>query len=147
MTTTPRFSLPLLAAAQAQKEVTHNEALTLIDALIHAAIEAGPQTEPPVEPGDGGCWLVGADAIDDWAGKEDMLAIRTAGGWRFVAPRTGMRVARLADGKWLRFDGTGWVEPMAITGPAGGSTIDSEARNVIAALILLLGAHGLLISG
>ncbi|MBL0914169.1 MAG: response regulator, partial [Sphingopyxis sp.] len=31
---TARYSLPLLALAQAQKEVTHNEALVLLDAMM-----------------------------------------------------------------------------------------------------------------
>ena len=45
MLVTPRCALPLLATAQAQKEVTHNEALVLLDALIHAAVVAGPVAE------------------------------------------------------------------------------------------------------
>lgn len=147
MPTTPRFALPLLATAQAQKEITHNEALTLLDALVHPVIEAGPQADPPGSPIEGCCWLVGSGATGEWAGKEDAVAIRTSGGWRFVTPRAAMRVARLADGVWLRFDGETWIEPVAIASPAGGSTIDSEARSVIAALILALEAHGLLISG
>ena len=34
---TPHLGLPLLAAGQAQKHVTHNEALTLLDALAQLA--------------------------------------------------------------------------------------------------------------
>ncbi len=39
MTDTPHLALPLLAAAQAQKHVTHNEALAMIDALVHLAVK------------------------------------------------------------------------------------------------------------
>ncbi len=35
---TSRLSLPLLHASQAQKEMTHNEALTLIDLLLHGCV-------------------------------------------------------------------------------------------------------------
>ena len=38
---TRRLALPLLRVAQAEK-VTHNGALTLIDALVHAAVEVRP---------------------------------------------------------------------------------------------------------
>ena len=38
MSVTPRLSLPLLAAGQAQKHVTHNDALTRLDALIQLAV-------------------------------------------------------------------------------------------------------------
>src|SRR3546814_3824403 len=70
MPITPRFSLPLLAVAQAQKEVTHNEALTLLDALVHAAIEAGPLATPPANPALGQCWIVDAAATGVWSGAE-----------------------------------------------------------------------------
>ncbi|WP_312846581.1 hypothetical protein [Sphingopyxis sp. PET50] len=43
---TARLALPLLAMAQAQKEVTHNEALTLLDLLVQPVVEAGPQATP-----------------------------------------------------------------------------------------------------
>lgn len=147
MPCTARFALPLLATAQAQKEVAHNEALTLLDALVHAAIEDGPLASPPAVAVSGQCWLVAAGAVDAWAGQAGNLAIRTEGGWRFAVPRRGMRIVRLSDSAWLRYDGGGWVVPGAIPTPAGGVTIDSEARSTIAALILLLRAHGLLISG
>src|SRR3546814_14786219 len=91
---TPRFSLPLLAVAQAQKEVTHNEALTLLDALVHAAIEAGPLATPPANPAIGQCWIVDAAAPGVWSGAENAIAIWTAGGWRFAAPRVGVPIGR-----------------------------------------------------
>lgn len=147
MPATPRFSLPLLALAQAQKEMTHNEALTLIDALIHAAVQDGPIDTPPAGPVEGQCWLVGAAASGEWAGEAGTIALWTAGGWRFAAPRAGMRVVRSTDGAWLRFDGAAWIEPATIASPADGVTIDAEARTAILSLILLLEGQGILISG
>lgn len=144
---TPRFSLPLLATAQAQKEVTHNEALTLLDGLLHPVIEDGPVATPPASPVAGQCWLVAEGAGGAWAGHDGELAFRSVGGWRFVAPRHGMRIARRIDGAWLLRDGGGWVSPPSIAVPAGGVTIDTEARSVLAAIIDLLRAHGLLIAG
>jgi len=145
--TTPRFALPYLAVAQAQKEVTHNEALTLVDALIHAAVEAGPQNDPPTDPAPGQCWLVGAAASGDWAGQAAAIALWTVAGWRFTAPRDGMRATRLADGALLRFSAGEWAAPGTVSAPSGGSTTDVEARSAIAMLILHLEAQGLLISG
>lgn len=147
MSKTPRFGLPYLAVAQAQKEVTHNEALTLVDALIHAAVEAGPQNDPPATPAPGQCWLVGGTPTGTWVGQAAAIALWTVGGWRFAAPRAGMWATRLADGARLRFDAGIWVAPAAISAPSGGSTIDAEARSVISALILHLRTQGLLISG
>lgn len=147
MLTTPRFHLPLLATAQAQKEVTHNEALTLIDALVHGAVEAGPSSDPPPSPIAGQCWLVDTAPTGEWAGHATSIALWSTGGWRFAIPREGMQMTRLSDGARLRFEDGAWVAPTAIAGPAGGVTIDSEARDVIDALLLLLRGHGLLISG
>lgn len=53
MPTTPRFALPMLAVAQAQKAFTHKEALTLIDALDQATVESGPLNDRPAEPDAG----------------------------------------------------------------------------------------------
>ncbi|MBO9696014.1 MAG: DUF2793 domain-containing protein [Sphingopyxis sp.] len=147
MPTTPRFALPLLAVSQAQKEVTHNEALTLLDALVHAAVEAGPIAVPPTGPAAGQSWIVGAAPTGAWAGKDHAIAICTSGGWRFAAPREGMAVVRLTDKVRLRFEGGAWVAPALVAAPAGGSVIDSEARSAISMLLLHLAAQGLLISG
>lgn len=147
MSQTPRFALPLLAVAQAQKEITHNEALTLIDALVHAVVVAGPLNDPPLAPVPGQCWLVGAAPTGDWAGQARAMALWTVGAWRFAAPREAMQVTRLTDGARLRFEGGEWVAPAAISAPSGGSTVDAEARSTLAALIAQLGAQGLLISG
>ena len=35
---TPRFGLPLLAPGQAAKELTHNEALSLLDLLVQPVV-------------------------------------------------------------------------------------------------------------
>lgn len=146
--TTARFGLPLLATAQAQKEITHNEALTLLDALAHAAVEDGPRADPPPTAAAGQCWLVGDAATGGWTGAAaGSLAISTAGGWRFIAPRRGMRVLRLADGACLHFESGAWMEPGMIANPDGGTIVDSEARTAITAIILALSARGLLISG
>lgn len=144
---TPHFSLPLLATAQANKEITHNEALALIDALLYPVVEAGPSAAPPASPAVGESWIVGASPTGEWTGQAGRIAIWTAGGWRFVAPREAMRVVRRTDGAGLRFEGGLWAEPPVVEGPSGGAVVDSEARSAIDALILSLAAHGLLISG
>ena len=144
---TPRFALPLLAPAQAQKEMFHNEALTLIDALVQPCVESGPDAAPPDAPDEGQCWIVAGGASGAWSGQDGAIALWTAGGWRFAAPRAQMRVLRLSDGAVLRFDGGAWAAPSSVAAPSGGTVVDGEARAAIAALLSLLSAHGLLISG
>jgi hypothetical protein len=55
MTNTPRLGLPAIEAAQAQKHVTHNEALVLLDALTQLAVESRLLTTPPGSPLEGAC--------------------------------------------------------------------------------------------
>ena len=95
---TPRLSLPLLHAGQAQKEIDHNEALALIDLALHASVEAVGVNEPPEEPTEGQCWIVGSAPIGAWEGYYNALAGWTAGGWRFLVPRFGMAVTCREDG-------------------------------------------------
>jgi hypothetical protein len=147
MPATPRLGLPLLAVAQAQKEVTHNEALVVLDALVHAAVEVGPVAAPPTTPAEGQCWIVGPAPTGEWSGQDGTIALWTAGGWRFLAPREGMQVIRLADRARICYDGGEWTPPETIAAPSGGTVIDVEARAALAALILSLEAQGLMISG
>jgi hypothetical protein len=144
--TTPRLGLPLLAAGQAQKEVTHNEALMLIDALGVATSQAVPQNQPLTAPVVGQCWLVGPIPVGSWSGQAHALASWTIGGWRFVTMPSGARVILAENGAcWRRISG-GWQGPQAVGAPTGGLTIDGEARSAISLMIVALTNAGLLSS-
>jgi hypothetical protein len=108
MSLTPHLALPLLAAAQAQKHVTHNEALALIDALAQIAIDARFVTAPPAEPDTGMRVIVGAGASGVFAGQDGMIAWFDAGAWRFIAPKAGFLAYDAGDGALLMHDGSAW---------------------------------------
>ena len=139
----PRYRLPLLFAGQAQKEFFVNEAHTLTDALLHAAIE-GEANDPPIAPEEGDCWLVGASPTGGWAGHGLDLTAYQAGTWIFVTPRDGMRLLDRSTGQDIRYRG-GWQRPAAPAAPTGGATIDSEARAAIVGLVAALVAGGILV--
>jgi hypothetical protein len=139
---TPRFSLPLLFAGQAQKEFTVNEAHALCDALLHAACE-GAAAAPPPDPADGDTWLVASGATGEWAGQDGAIAARQGGNWLFVAPLEGMRLFDGATGQVLLYR-SGWQRPAAPVAPSGGVVIDAEARAAIAELISALSDAGVL---
>lgn len=143
MAETPNMGLPLLVSAQAQKEVTHNEALILIDAVMAGIVEDDPVDTPPVSMQSGQCWIVGQSPMDSWTDRAGQLAIWTDGGWRFVPPTKNMQMRRHDDGTILRFDGMDWQLPPAILEVNGGTTVDIEARSVLAALLQLLQGHGM----
>ncbi|HEX2147369.1 MAG TPA: DUF2793 domain-containing protein, partial [Pseudorhizobium sp.] len=56
--TTPNLSLPFILPSQAQKHVTHNEALLTLDALVHLTLAAELST-PPASCEDGTAFAVG----------------------------------------------------------------------------------------
>lgn len=138
---TPRFSLPLLYAGQAQKEAFVNEALALADSLLHCTVE-GEATSPPASPEDGETWLIAAGATGDWAGRDEALACRHAGGWTYVEPRDGMRIFDRASGQEQFYLGS-WRKAADPGEPLGGTIVDGEARATIGALIAGLRALGI----
>lgn len=131
---TPRFALPLLFAGQAQKEITHNEALILIDALITAEIQGANINAPPASPLPGQCWAIGHSPSGVWLGKAGQLAIATVGGWRFCDVGEGFAVRMTSGGAMWRRTGATWGGPPTLAPPNGGTVIDSEARVAIAGL-------------
>lgn len=160
---TSRLALPLLDPGQAQKEMSHNEALARLDLLVQPVVVAVGTDDPPATPAPGQCWIVGDAPTGAWAGNAGALAGWTDGGWRFVAPSKGMAVAIGGTGVSARFAAGGWrvgelvgsavliagqqvVGPRAaaIPLPSGGTTVDGEARAAIDALIAALVNHGLI---
>ena len=139
---TTRFELPLLFAGQAQKELFVNELAARLDALLHGAVEA-ELAVPPASPSDGQAWLVGSGASGVWSGKTGQIAARQAGNWLFFAPRDGLRMLNRSTGQDLRFKGS-WLAAARPASPSGGTTIDSEARAAINALITSLTVAGLI---
>lgn len=159
----PRLALPLLQPGQAQKETDHNEALTLLDIAAQAAVLAVGLDNPPVDPAPGECWIVGTAPTGAWNGYVGALAGWTAGGWRFVAPTPGMTAWSIADDMSARYEaGTWWLGEIraervlidgvqvlgprgsAIPDPAGGVSVDAEARAAISAMLNALRSHGLI---
>ncbi len=118
--TTTRLGLPLIAAAQAQKHVTHNQALALLDVFagILPALSRS-LTAPAGGESDGALYVLAGAGTGDWAGfAANSIAFMLDGGWRTITPTTGM-VASLASesGKIVYWSGTAWAE----VNPAAGS--------------------------
>jgi hypothetical protein len=131
MSVTPRLSLPLLAAAQAQKHVTHNEALMRLDAVTQMCVEATVSLEPSV-PREGEAWIVAADAVGSFAGRRDAVALRQDGAWVFLSPSAGWRVWSRGEACLLVHDGARWrpAAPTAVALPFLGlnAVADAGAR-------------------
>ncbi|MBB3018574.1 hypothetical protein FHR70_001628 [Microvirga lupini] len=108
MSSTPHLALPLIAAAQAQKHVTHNEAIASLDALVQLAVKERNRTAPPAAPEEGDRFLIGANATGAFAGHEGQVALFDLGLWRFFAPRSGWRAYVENEDLVLVFNGSEW---------------------------------------
>jgi hypothetical protein len=109
----PTLSLPYLQPAQAQKHVTHNEALRILDAVTQLSVMSVTLSDPPAGPNNGDRYLVAGPATGDWTGQEDAIAVWAENAWTFFAPGVGWRIDVAPTGQSLRFDGLGWVAPAA----------------------------------
>ena len=109
MSETKKLALPLMAEAQAQKHVTHNEALLKLDALVQLSVRSRALADPPAEPVDGEAWIVAAGGTGEWVGRDGEVAVRQSGAWAFHVPRSGW-VAWVEDERRLvTYDAGGWV--------------------------------------
>ena len=107
----PNLGLPLILPAQAQKHVTHNEALAVLDAGVQLVLEELSGLAPPATPADGACYGVDAAATGAWAGQGGRVAVAEGAGWRFVVPREGWLAWDRAGGRLVTWDGTAWGGP------------------------------------
>ena len=163
MTGTARLALPLLSPGQAQKESSHNEALQVLDALVAGAVEEGPRSSPPASPIIGACYIVGASPTGTWSGRPDHVACYTSGGWRLLPPLEGMSVYVKTATVWANYRSGAWevgavrgsgvviggqqvvgARQAGIASPAGGTTVDTQARGAIDQILACLRQHGLI---
>jgi hypothetical protein len=108
MDDTPNLKLPYIAAAQAQKHVTHNEAIRALDALVQITVADRDLTEAPESPGEGDRYIVAADASGAWGEQDGKLAAWQDGAWMFYEPVEGW-LAWVADEDVLVvWDGSDW---------------------------------------
>ncbi len=144
-----RLGLPFLAVAQSQKEMTHNEALALLDLAVQPVVQAVAPAAVPNAPIPGQCWIIGPTPTGAWAGHAGAIAGWTGGGWRFVPPFSGLSAWSIADGGLARYGAAGWLvaaRQSAIPTPSGGGVIDAECRAALAAILSALRAQGLIAS-
>ncbi|WP_179378101.1 DUF2793 domain-containing protein [Jannaschia marina] len=109
------LSLPLIQGGQAQKHITHNEALRALDALVQPVVFDIDRTTPPTLPDEGDRHIVAAGASGEWTGQDGSIAVREGDAWQFYAPAEGWRAHVRALDAELVFDGSDWAQPATAT--------------------------------
>ena len=113
----PNLEFPFLLPGQAQKHVTLNESLSLLDTVVQLSVVSATEPEPRPESADGDRYLVPQGAAGAFAGQDGQLAWKEQGSWNFSTPRAGWRV---------------WIEDaqrLDVLGAGGWTTVAAEQVN------------------
>jgi len=108
---TTRLALPFIMASQAQKHITHNEALRLLDGIVQLSVLDKDTVSPPGSPVDGSAYIVPANAAGTWSGWDGDVAFRADGAWLRLGAAEGWRAYVADEGAVYLRTATGW-EPM-----------------------------------
>lgn len=117
MTDTANLALPCIEGSQAQKHVTHNEALRLLDTLVQLAVLDRDLTAPPGAPSEGQRWIVKTGATGAWASHVDAIAAWQDGAWQFSTPRVGWLAYVIDESVLLTWNGSAWVSALSALSP------------------------------
>ena len=156
MANTANLQMPLLAQSQAQKHVTVNEALALLDSVAQLTLESVITTDPPATPLEGQGYAVPTGATGDWSGADGQLAVFTNGGWRLITPQAGWKAWVKDEARSYSYDGTEWHADAVIVSANGarmslevmefdhvlGAGASSITTQVIPAYSLVFGVTG-----
>lgn len=140
------LSLPLILPAQAQKHVTHNEALRLLDVMVQLAVKSRALATPPASPALGDRYIVPVAASGAWAGQAGRIALYESGAWQFFAPLKGWQAWVEAEAAMAVFDGTVWGGladgPLSVTQLGVSATADATNRLAVSSPATLLNHAG-----
>lgn len=127
----PIFGIPLLENQQETPDVTHNEAIVLLEIAMKGVVSVGLNTPPAGV--EGAAYVLGAAPTGVWSGKANKVAVYFNGSWRFLpgltsagadlpigASHEGLRVWSQADDGFYVWDGSAWGAFSA----GGGGVLD-----------------------
>lgn len=107
---TSNLRLPYIMAAQAQKHVTHNEALRALDAVVQLSVKDCDLASPPSTPEEGDRYIVGPAASGAFSGHDGEIAAWQDGAWMFYIPAEGWLAWVQDEGMLYAFSSEDWHE-------------------------------------
>lgn len=148
MDKTVLLSLPYIMPSQAQKHVTHNEAIRKIDILMHLAVHSRSQSAPSETVDEGARFLIPAEAQGIFAGEENKIAAFVDSAWYFFEPQEGWHCFILDEELSVIFMNGAWREERVIPdlNPVDmvgiNTSADAYNRFAVAAASVLLTHEG-----
>lgn len=113
MEKTTNLKMPFIMPSQAQKHVTHNEALLALDVLVQLSVLDRDLAAPPPLPAEGSRYIIAAPATGAWAGKAGQVAAWQDGAWAYHPPASGWLAWVADEQRILAYDGSGWVDTLS----------------------------------
>ena len=142
----PILHLPYILPSQAQKHVTHNEALRILDVCVQLVVLDRTLTAPPAGPVEGDRHIVATPATGPWIGREGQIALFENNVWSFFLPQIGWQAYVRSESAQAVFTGAGWTtqsDGPFIAGQIGVSaTPDATNRLSVSAPATLLNHAG-----
>jgi len=135
MEQTANLELPYIMPSQAQKHVTHNEAIRSLDALVQLAVLDRHLSAPPSSSADGDRYLVATGGTGGWAGQDGKVAAWQDGAWAFFAPKAGWLLWVADENRLVGFDGAAWRDAAVHSvnpAPLVGVNTTADATNRLA---------------
>ena len=146
--TSTHLNLPYIQPAQAQKHVTHNEAIELLDLIVHLSVQDFDATTPPATPAEGETWALGLTPTDAWTGEAGKIASFRGGGWLFVAPQAGWQAYCIIAEEMRVYTGAIWENTTAdpsfdnLLGVGVNATADATNKLSVASEAVLFNHAG-----
>lgn len=109
MDETHNLSLPLIMPSQAQKHVTHNEAIRRLDLLTQMVANSRSIVALPTNPQNGDLYLIPDNATGDWTGRTNEIAAFQDGAFVYIAPKKGWQAYIVDEATLFAFDGSEWI--------------------------------------
>ena len=129
---TPKLGLPYIDQGQAQKEVTHNQALKFLDGLVQLSVKDRSTTAPPGSPIEDDRWIIPAGATGVWSGRTNQIALWTDGAWAYFAPLPGWVCFIEAEGVVV-FANNAWQSVSVLTANGASIGLNINEQEVVLA--------------
>lgn len=104
------MALPFILPSQAQKHVTHNEALLALDAIVQLSVISRTVSDGPDAATAGARYIVPQNGSGSFADHAGNIAAFQDGVFQFYTPQTGWLAFILDENTYLYFDGADWLD-------------------------------------
>jgi Protein of unknown function (DUF2793)/Chaperone of endosialidase len=127
---TPNLNLPYIMAAQAQKHVTHNEAVRMLDCLVQLMVLSRALATPPATPAEGDRYIVAAAPTGTWFGQTGRIAAFQDGAWTFYVPKEGVTAWVANEDILVAYTSAAWTPVSPAPAVVAAALVNQPVQNV-----------------